>query len=144
MKISVTWRTETPKAADIAGAVSQKLEFAVMPEYDKQYKRQGLSFECKSLHDWPDERPELVRNGMFLLNNLMQYLWDNHQIHGERMVDGWDIGAHACMLERRIRHLETAANRVIADLKQTRSWLKDRRFAEIRRGLEEAMVAPLR
>ncbi|MBI2096848.1 MAG: hypothetical protein HYT40_01690, partial [Candidatus Sungbacteria bacterium] len=72
------------------------------------------------------------------------WLWDNYQIHGERMVEGWDIGSHACMLERRIRHLETAVGKAITDLKQTRSWLKDKRFAEIRRGLEVAMAAPLR
>ncbi|MDO8471382.1 MAG: hypothetical protein Q7S49_02130 [bacterium] len=144
MKVSVTWRTETPKAADIAGAVSQKLGFAVMPEYDEQYKRQGLSFECKSLHDWPDERPELALNGMFLMNETKQYLRDHHEVHGERMVDGWDIGAHACMLERRVRHLERAVKWAIANLKQTRSWLKDKRFAEIRYELEEAMTAPLR
>ncbi|KKT14166.1 MAG: hypothetical protein UW76_C0022G0001 [Parcubacteria group bacterium GW2011_GWF2_44_8b] len=143
MKISVTWRTETPKAADIAGMVSQKLGFAVMPECNEHYKWQDLSFECKTLHT--NERPEeLALNGMFLANKIMQYLWDNYQIHGERGVDGWDIGAHACMLERRVRHLERATNRTIEDLKRTRSWLKDKRFAEIRRDLEQALVAPLR
>lgn len=146
MKVSVMWRTETPKAAEIAGLVSQKLGFAVMPEYDEQYKRHSLSIECLSLSNlggpaW-DMHPS--HNGAFAANGIMQYLWDNYQIHGERMVDGWDVGAHACILERRVRHLEKAANKTIEDLKRTRSWLKDKRFAEIRRDLEVVLAAPLR
>ena len=146
MKISVIWRTETPKAAEIAGLVSQKLGFAVMPEYDEQYKRNSLSFECISLSNlagaaW-DMHPS--HNGAFVANTIMQYLWDNYQLHGERMIDVWDVGAHACMLERRVRHLEKAVTHTIEDLKRTRSWLKDKRFAEIRRGLEQVLAAPLR
>ncbi|MBI2097230.1 MAG: hypothetical protein HYT40_03755, partial [Candidatus Sungbacteria bacterium] len=75
MKIQVEWRTETPAATEIAGQVSQKIGYPVMPEYDLQYKRHRLVIECKSLHNWPDERPELALNGMFLVNKIVQWLW---------------------------------------------------------------------
>ena|SRR3989344_7860155 len=138
MKILIQWRTVTPSATEIAGQVSQKIGYPVMPEYDEQYKRHGVAFECGSLH--MRITTDLRMNGMIVANRIMQWLWDNYQIHGERMVDGWDVGAHACMLERRVRHLEKAVTQAIEDLKQTRSWLKDRRFGEIRRSLEQALV----
>ena len=139
MKIQVQWRTEIPTATEIAGPVSEKIRYPVMPEYDQQYRKHRLVIECESLSDLDTS----VDSGIPLANGITQYLWDNYQIHGERMVEGWDIGAHACLLERRIQHLETAVGKAVADLKQTRTWLKDGRFAVIRRGLEEALAAPL-
>ena len=134
MKILVQWREENPRATEVVGPMMERIRYPLVPDFDERYQRHGITFECYALAMKITREP--LQNGMITANQIMQWLWDNHRIHGERFVDGIDIGGYACALERRVLFLESAVERACKDLKKTRRWFGDKRFEKIRLELE--------
>ena len=151
MKISVQWETPEPKAAKVASQISEEIGLEVTGEVvsvhkGRQCKHQRLNFECESLgchSDVPlDRRYEKKYNGFFTGWTVAKWLENHYDIRTTILVEGLHIGTYACVLERRVVFLEEALRKAIEALKRTRSWVRNKLFAEIRRDLEAALAQP--
>lgn len=138
MRFSVEWQGDSPKAEEVAGSVSAQVKMALQAESIDQrgYKAQALVFEAATLSGSGYSEP---LGGVPAAANIQRVLREKHGVRATRRVNGWDLGGIACQLERRVNHRQQAMQAAIDALRQTRSWFKDKRLAEIRVALENAL-----
>lgn len=129
MTIHVSWKDEEPTASAVAGPIANSIGWALLPgDHDPQWGHQ-LIFECKDLQE-----------GIHIARGIIGTL-NSRGAHGEIFINEWDLGAYACQLERKCGALEMVIEVVILKLKETRSWFRDKRIAQIRRDLESDLLS---
>jgi hypothetical protein len=152
MKIKIVWQidpanTEEQRATIIAGQIGREVNLALLAglvqrAYGPVWQAliidaPGLGHEL-SVEELPGTTRSFVSKVDGKLRKIMAML-NTHDIRAEIMVDEGDLLKYATDQEELARRRESAILEAIAGLKATRSWFKDKRLAEIRRGLENVL-----
>ncbi len=137
MRVSVEWIGENPKAEQVIVRVMEESWFFKQNAYPIKLEpvsysgigtqvdlpgstwrsayahRERVAFECGALKLDISSDPRM--NGLLVMNAITRSLWENFQVHGERLVDGLDLGTYAAILEERESPVETERSRRLKD-----------------------------
>lgn len=145
MKAQITWKGESPKAEEVAGKISALLGRPVMATTEL-----GRSWRGNSTHEDPQQNRQILiveeedfQKAVVCTADMMDRMKVLFETKATGMIDGIDFGGQACIQYRRRYCLEKAIAEAIKQLKATRSWFKDKRIAEIRLDLEQALARPV-
>lgn len=134
MKIEIRWYGEKlPTARETAGLMSQWAHIPLFPEdTGKTGGIHCLSFEADSLRN-AREAISAIRSSLHYYYNIIGNVGPYVEI------DGLDPLSYAVALETRNKEYESAVTVAIRSLKATRNWFRDKRFADIRIGLQKIL-----
>jgi len=137
MHIKIVWKGDNlPNAHEVTGRASAAGDLGLVPSCNVHLE-QTLSFEAPGLNY---QKPgQLVLS--WKIKDVLRVLRNLGIEHPEVLLDGMSVLDYATKQEDRVTFLQIHVARAIEALRQTRSWFKDHRFAEIRQNLEKAAKA---
>ncbi|KKS16086.1 MAG: hypothetical protein UU71_C0008G0015 [Parcubacteria group bacterium GW2011_GWB1_41_6] len=141
--VEVCWRGEKPTAEEVSGKISVKMGRPIQA-HTKLASRFGFGNQPREpewdIHMLIAEEDDFRKAVSDVGKQMKDALKEEFGVEGTLQINGWDLGTMACnQYAMRVR-FEKGIKEAVADLKKTKSWLKNAKIADIRRRLEQVLT----